>query len=186
MKKLHNARLLLIAGACWLALGAFALLSPSVTYFVVIQYSGVALLLDGILLAVLAYVNPSSKRERTWRLVESTVDLAFASILLLDPIFAFFAFPFIVSPWMATKGLIKMISSLALARNIHGWSGDFAAGILLLAFSILIPHDPLEKPYGITVLIGVVGLTLGAVYIYDYYRPGGRRHPHLNSPSSLS
>jgi uncharacterized membrane protein HdeD (DUF308 family) len=176
MRKLHIARLQIIAGACWLALGTFALVSPSVTYFTVIQYSGIALLLDGLLLAALSYAGPAGKKERAWRFIESIVDLGFATILLLDPLFSFFVFPFIVSPWMATKGLIKMVSSLTLAKNVHGWSGDFLAGVLLLAFSIFIPHDPLGKPFGITVLIGVIGLTLGAVYIYDYYRSPGRRH----------
>lgn len=176
MKKFNMTRLLLVAGICWLALGTFAFVSPSITYFTVVQYSGVALLLDGLLLVALAYSGASSKKEKAWRLVESIVDITFASILLLDPLFSFFVFPVIVSPWMATKGLLKMISSLALAKNSHGWSGDLVAGILLLAFSILIPHDPLEKPYGITLLIGVIGLTLGAVYIYDYYRSPGHHH----------
>ncbi|TDW96694.1 DUF308 domain-containing protein [Dinghuibacter silviterrae] len=74
MKKFDITKLLLIAGTFWLALGIFASISPSVTYVVIVQYSGIALFLDGILWLSLCFASDSSRRERNWRMAESVVD----------------------------------------------------------------------------------------------------------------
>jgi uncharacterized membrane protein HdeD (DUF308 family) len=176
MKKFDITRLLLIAGTFWICLGIFAATSSSATYLVIVQYSGIALFLDGVLWLSLCFAADSSKKEQNWRMAESIVDIGFSLILLLDPIFALFAFPFIVTPWMAAKGLIKMIASLALAKNIHGLSGDFIAGLLLLAFSIFLPNDPIGKPLDTSGFVSIVGFTLGLLYFYDFYRTPEHRH----------
>ncbi|MDR3714245.1 MAG: DUF308 domain-containing protein [Puia sp.] len=176
IKKFNTSRLLFTAGVCWLTLGIFALVNPSATYRSLVQYAGIALLLDGLLLVALSYLGNSSKKEKTWRVAEAIVDISFSSILLLDPVLAFFAFPFVVSPWMVIKGLLKMVASTVLARNIPGQRGDFLAGLLLLVFGLLIPHDPASNPYGITLLIGIIGWTLGLLYMYDCFPAAGHRH----------
>lgn len=170
MKKFDITRLLLFAGIGWLALGIFALISPSATYLIIVQYSGIVLLLDGILWLSLCFSN-SGQQEKNWRMAESVVDIGFSIILLLDPIFAVFAFPFIVTPWMAIKGLLKLTSALSLRHR----PGDLVAGPLLILFSLLIPNDPLSKPFGISTFISVIGWTLGLLYLYDYFRLPNRQ-----------
>lgn len=172
MKKFDITRLLLIAGSFWLILGVISLISPSVTYLVIVQYSGFALLLDGLLWLSLCFAADSDKGERNWRIIESSVDIAFSVFLLLDPIFALLVWPFVVIPWMAVKGLLKMIASLSLSSHLHGWSGDFIAGILLVLFSMLMP----AAPFGISISIGIIGLTLGLLYFYDFFRMPDHRH----------
>jgi|GEM_PF-390784 len=169
MKTSHIGRLLLIAGSIWLLLGATALLSPSLTYMVIIRYSGLALLLDGLIMLILSILDGNT-RERNWRIAESIADLCFCSLLLLDPVFTLFVFPFIIIPWMAIKGIIKIVGSLVLSRHARRWRGDLIGGILLLAFSIFIPHDPTNAIYSVDILIGFLGLTLGTLYCYDYFR----------------
>jgi len=180
MKSSHIDRLLLISGSIWLLLGSTALLSPSLTYLVIIRYSGLALLLDGLLLLILSILDGNT-RERNWRIAESIADLCFCSLLLLDPVFTLFVFPFIIIPWMAIKGIIKIVGSLALSRHARRWRGDLIGGILLLAFSIFIPHDPTNAIYSVELLIGILGLTLGTLYCYDFIRlesVTSRARPH--------
>ena len=109
--------------------------------------------------------------------MESMTDLSFCTLLLLDPVFTLFAFPFIIIPWMAIKGLIKTIGSLILATHARRWRGDFFCGMLLLITSVFIPHDPTGGPFSIDPLIGILGLTLGALYCYDYFRLESRPRP---------
>lgn len=172
MNKFDITRLLLIVGSFWLTLGALTLILPSVTYIKIVQYSGFALLLDGLLWLSLCFASDSDKGERGWRMLESSVDIAFSIFLLLDPIFALLIFPFVVIPWMAVKGLLKMISSIALSHHLHGWSGDFIAGILLVLFSMIMPR----ADFSINISIGIIGLTLGLLYFYDYFRAPEHRH----------
>ena len=182
MKNTHIDRLLLVGGCTWLLLAATALLSHSLTYLVVIRYSGLALLLDGLLLLTLSILD-GNFRERRWRIAESIADLCFCSLLLLDPVFTLIIFPFIIIPWMAIKGLIKIIGSLVLARHARRWRGDLIGGLLLLAFSIFIPHDPTSTIYDVDLLIGIMSLTLGLLYCYDYFRLEYHRHVTLKLPS---
>jgi uncharacterized membrane protein HdeD (DUF308 family) len=169
MRPIIINRLLLVAGCIWLLLGATALLSSSLTYLVIIRYSGLALLLDGLLLMTLSILD-GNVRERGWRIAETIADLCFCSLLLLDPVFTLFIFPFIIIPWMAIKGIIKIIGSLVLARHARRWRGDLIGGLLLLAFSIFMPHDPTSALYSVDLLIGILGLILGLLYCYDYFR----------------
>lgn len=179
MKKHDISRLLLFAGILWIVLGFVPIISPGLTYLVIVRYSGVILLLDGILWLSLCLGAESSARERNWRMMESVVDIAFSTILLLDPLFALFAFPFVVVPWMAAKGVLKMISSLTLTHRVHGWTGDLIAGMLLILFGILIPCDPMDNAFGVTTIITAIGWTLGAQYLFDYFRTPGHRPFHL-------
>jgi len=179
MKKLHISQLLMTAGGLWAALGTFALASPLNAFIIIVRYSGAILLLNGLLLVAASYTRTSTTRERKWIRAEGILDLLFSFILLLDPVLSVFAFPYMVGPWLAAKGLLKMIASLSLAKNIPGWSGDFAAGGLLILFVLLIPHDPMETPSGVPLLVGVIGWTMGLLYLYDSLRFRKKEHHML-------
>jgi len=180
MKKFHISQLLMIAGAFWAVLGTFALASPLNAFIMIVRYSGAILLLNGLLLVAASYTRTSTTGERKWVRAEGILDLLFSGILLLDPILSAFAFPYMVGPWLAAKGLLKMIASLSQAKSIHGWSGDFAAGGLLILFVLLIPHDPMETPSGVPLLVGVIGWTMGLLYLYDSLKLRKREHHTLD------
>ena len=171
MKKPHISQLLLMAAGLWAILGTFSWVSPGNTADTVVRYSGFALLANGIFLLVASYTGGGTREQKRWTRAESILDLLFCAVLLLDPVFAQFAFPFLITPWLASKGLLKMIASLAMSRRLLGWNGDFIAGTLLIVLSLSIPHHPEDNPVGIAMLLGAIGWILALDYVYDSLKP---------------
>jgi uncharacterized membrane protein HdeD (DUF308 family) len=170
MKKFTASRLLIAAAIAWISIGSFALASHHKDNISAIQYAGVVLLLDCLLLLVVSYSCNATDKEKKWIIAEGVVNGLFSILLLLDPVFAYFVLPFLISPWIVTRGLVTMIASLSLKNSILGWMGDLTGGLLLICCGLLIPHQPQENPFGINVIIGAIGWTIGALYAYDAYR----------------
>jgi uncharacterized membrane protein HdeD (DUF308 family) len=130
--------------------------------------------LDSLLLLALSFRDVRT-RERNWHIAESAIDGAFSILLLLDPVFSLLVFPVVIPPWMAVKGLIKIIGALSNGRHMYTWWGDILGGTLLLCFSLLIPHTQDGDPYNAGLLTGLMGWTLGFIYCYDYLKSRSQR-----------
>jgi uncharacterized membrane protein HdeD (DUF308 family) len=170
MKKFTASRFLIVAASVWIFLGSIALFSYRNSDLPAIKYAGILLLLDGFLLIAVSFSCDAILKEKKWIIAEAIVSLLFSTLLLLDPVFTLFAFPFIVGPWIVSKGIVTMIAALSLKKNIHGWSGDLTGGFLLICCGLLIAHHPMDSPQGLNVLIGAIGWTAGLLYLYDAYR----------------
>lgn len=169
MKIITASRLLVIAAIAWISMGTLALLGFQHADIFALRYAGVTLLVDGLLLIVVSYSSDAGLKEKKWIRAEAVVDLLFSVLLLLDPIFTVVAFPYVVGPWIVSKGVVTVTAALFLKKDIRGWAGDAAGGVLLICCGLLIPH-PLEDPFGIKTLIGAIGWTTGLLYFYDAYR----------------
>jgi hypothetical protein len=172
MKKFTAFRLLVVAASVWIFLGSFALFGYRNTDLPAIQYAGVVLLADGFLLIAVSLSCGAILKEKKWIIAEAIVSLLFSTLLLLDPVFTLFAFPFIVGTWIVSKGFVTMIAALSLKKNIHRWSGDLTGGLLLICCGMLIARHPMDSPKGLNVLIGAIGWTTGLLYLFDAYRFG--------------
>lgn len=170
MKKVNHWWLLMIAGSLLAALGGFALVSPWRAYIKLVHYGGIFLLLNGILLIAVSYTSSSSGKEKKWILVESVVDMVCGVVLIFNPLLSFIAFPFFIGTWMAGKGILKMLASIALAKMIPGWGFTLTAGILSIVFGGLVIYDPMTRSDSTTIFIGAFGLIMGALYIFDSIR----------------
>jgi uncharacterized membrane protein HdeD (DUF308 family) len=170
MKKKFAPRLLMTTAIAWLLIGTFAFVSDSNEYLSATRFAGVVLLIDSLVLLTIAFTCDTGIKEKKWIVVEASASGLFSVILVLDPIFTFFAFPFLITPWIVAKGLLTMLAALALKKSVHGWSGDLTGGLLLIGCGLLISYHPLYKPYGVNILIGIIGWTIGMLYVYDAYR----------------
>jgi uncharacterized membrane protein HdeD (DUF308 family) len=170
LKKLKNWWLLMIAGALLAVLGVFALISPWRAYIKLVHYAGFVLLLNGILLIAVASTCHSSLREKKWMLVESVMDIVFGVLLLFNPLLSFVAFPFFIGSWMIGKGILKTIASMRLSAMIAGWIFACMAGILSIAFGVLVIYNPFDRSDGITIFVGAFALIMGTLYIFDSLR----------------
>jgi uncharacterized membrane protein HdeD (DUF308 family) len=123
-----------------------------------------------LLLSGVSALHTTCKKEKNWVFLESILDLGFGVILLFNPIFTLIAFAFIIGYWILFVGIIKIVAALTLIRHINGWVFVLITGLLATVFGWLIVNLPLEKPDYITTLIGLFGLTMGTLTLFDAYR----------------
>jgi uncharacterized membrane protein HdeD (DUF308 family) len=169
MKSSNFWWILTIAGGILIALGIFCLVSSLHAYIILAHYSGLTLLLNGILLIILCYTSSDALREKKWLLVESVLDILFAACLLFNPFMTFVAFALIIGPWMIGKGILKTLEALVL-KHIRGRIFIFLAGLMSIGFGILIIFYPLEKANGVTIFLGFFALVMGSLYVFDSIR----------------
>lgn len=182
MKKHIASWLLITTAAAWIFIGSSALASDQYTYWSTMRFAGIALILDSLVLVAVAFACDAGLKERKWIIAEASASGLFSTLLLLDPVFTVFVFPFLVTPWIVAKGLLTMIAALTLKKTVHGWRGDLGGGFLLICCGLLISNHPVDNPYGINLLIGAIGWTIGLLYLYDAYR-FGKISTHLHAIS---
>ncbi|HEY2348101.1 MAG TPA: DUF308 domain-containing protein [Puia sp.] len=160
---------LTIAGGIFILFGIFCLLSPLRAYVLLTRYSGLTLLLNGILLIIVAYRSNAALREKKWLLAESVLDILFAACLLFNPFMTFLAFALLIGPWMIGVGILKTLAACML-KHIRGRIFIFFAGLVSIVFGLLIIFYPLTKARGITVFLGFFTLIIGTLYVFDSIR----------------
>ncbi len=170
MKIQNSWWLVLAAGLIFILIGAFALISPLNAYLMMVQYSGITLLVNGVLLILVSFSSKGSLREKEWMVTESILDFIFGAILLFNPFLSFIAFPFLIGSWIMGKGFLQMVASFTIRSTSKGWLFVLATGVIGIVFGILIMYNPLVKASGITVFIGGFGVIIGAVYVFDAFR----------------
>jgi uncharacterized membrane protein HdeD (DUF308 family) len=160
--------MLIIGGIIFVLIGIFCFLSPLHAYVNLVRYSGIIILAGGIVLQFASsYAHTSFAREKSGMRIESILDLIFGIILIFNPFMTFILFPFVIGWWILLKGIIKIIISLSLRKQIGGWLFILFTGILSLVFALLIIYAPQNKADDIIKVIGAFFICMGIVFIYD-------------------
>jgi uncharacterized membrane protein HdeD (DUF308 family) len=169
-KKFAAWWLMLAAGVIFVSIGLFAFIDPLNSYLKLVKFTGIALLLNGGMLLTLAILNTKYPGERKWQQTESILHLFFGILFLFNPLLAFIALPYFIGVWVLLVGAVKIFAALSLRHSIRGWMFILFVGCICALFGLLLLFIPLPKATGITVLIGVFGLIMGALYIFDAFR----------------
>jgi len=169
LNKFKRWWLLLFVGTSLFIIGVFALAAPFHTYIYLVTYSGIALLLNGSFLVIVAS-GAACKQEKNWMVAESMIDFVFGTLLLFNPLLTFIVLPLIIGAWIFSIGVLKVAASLVLRKIIYGWKLIFAAGLISATFGFLIIQDVIPKASGITTLIGFFGIIMGSLDVFDAFR----------------
>jgi len=168
MKKWKASWLLIAAGILFFLTGLFCLISPLVAYVYLVKFSGLALLLNGIVLQVASSTaHLSFASEKRSMRIESILDFIFGILLLFNPFMTFILYPVLIGYWILFMGILKVIVSLLVRNKIRGWLFVFALGILSILFAFGIIFSPSTRAKDVAVIIGVFFILLGAVLFYD-------------------
>ncbi len=161
---------LLAVGVIFLVIGIFAFIDPLSSYMKLVKFAGIALLLNGGILLTMAVLNTKYPKERIWMQAESILHLFFGILFLFNPLLAFIALPYFIGAWILLVGILKTMAALALRNTNRGWLFLLLVGILCTLFGSLLLFGPLSKANGVTILIGIFGLIMGALYCIDAFR----------------
>ena len=168
MKKIKSSRLLVIAGIIFILAGIFCWLNPLWSYVHLVRFSGIALLLSGIILMVSSsYADMSFAKEKTSMRIDGILDIIFGILLIFNPLLTFFILPFLIACWILCKGIMKIIIAVLFRKQLRGWLFILALGIIAVIFSLVIIYSPLNHSDERTKIIGTFFICLGVVLIFD-------------------
>jgi uncharacterized membrane protein HdeD (DUF308 family) len=170
MEKLKTWWLIFTAGVILFVIGVYSWMAPLSAYYKLAKYSGFVLLINGLLL-IWASANPKiSVREKKWLSAESIAGFFFGILLIISPILSFIVFPILIGHWILCMGILKILGSVSLRKDIRGWVFILLTGILSVIFGILIAYISFPKANDITLLIGAFGVMTGLLDIIDSFR----------------
>jgi uncharacterized membrane protein HdeD (DUF308 family) len=168
LKKLKASWLLAGAGLVFLLTGLFSFFNPLMAYVYLVKYSGLALMLNGVVLQIASSTaHLSFSYEKRSMRIESVLDFVFGLLLLFNPFMTFILYPLVIGYWILCIGMLKIILSLVLRKKIRGWVFILILGILSTAFAIGIINSPSTRAKDITLIIGAFFFILGSVLLYD-------------------
>ena len=168
MKKIKTSWLLRITGVVFVLIGLYCFINPMHAYVELVRLSGLALIIKGIVLQISSSSTQVSfiKEKRSMR-AESIADFIFGILLIFNPFFSFIMYPLLMGSWILASGLIKIITSLSIRKQIRSWVFILLIGILFCISAFVIFYSPLNRASDITRIIGVFFISLGFVLIYD-------------------
>ncbi len=170
MKTLSTWKWLVFVGTALIIGGIFCLLNPFYSYMKLVGYSGILFLINGIFLLFVSATAYISNIERNWMWTESVLHFVFGCFLLLNPLFTFFIYSYVIAIWVILLGSIKIIAALSLRSKLTGWQSVLLIGAGLMVFGLIILFHKLEKAQNLTDLIGLFGLMMGVLYLIDAIR----------------
>lgn len=158
------------AGVLLITAGILTMIYPFNTYVRLVKYLGPALILNSGILLALSYQFPKGSASKSWMLLKSVLDFAFALVLSFNPFLTFIAFPVLSGPLMVCSGLIKIIGGAVIKGAGRVWPVTLSAGILFLVFGVLLTRSSYGSAANVSDLAGLFSISLGILYLIDALR----------------
>jgi uncharacterized membrane protein HdeD (DUF308 family) len=156
---------LALRGVAAIVFGVIALFWPPAAIAVLVAIFGAYALVDGIL-NLIAAVRAGRTGQRWGALVfEGVVSLVVGIVTLFFPVVTALALVLFVGAWSVVTGVAEVVAAIRLRELIQGEWLLALAGILSIAFGVLLFISPLIGAIAIAIWIGVYSLVFGALLV---------------------
>jgi len=157
---------LAVRGAFAVAFGLAALLWPGITLRVLVWLYGFYSVVDGLLaLAALIVGGRLASGRRGWLILEGVVGIAAGVVAFLWPGITALVLLYLIAAWMVVTGLLEVAAAIVLRRELRGEWLLALAGILSLAFGVLLTVRPGEGAIAIVWAIGLYAIVFGVAML---------------------
>ncbi|TDR94656.1 HdeD family acid-resistance protein [Enterovirga rhinocerotis] len=158
-----------LRGAFGILFGVLTLLLPGVTLVSLVYVFAAYLLIDGAL-AIAAAVRAARAGERWGLLIlEGIVDLVGAAAMVAIPGLAIVFFIYLVAGWSIVSGVFEVVAAFQLHLD-HGRWWLVLAGIVSIAFGLLIAIAPIAGAIVLAVWIGAYAIVFGTMLLVLGFR----------------
>ncbi len=157
---------LAVRGALAVLFGLAALIWPGITLRVLVWLFGFYAVVDGLLaLAALLVGGRLASGRRGWLLFEGVVGIAAGVFTFLWPGITALVLLYLIGAWAVVTGLLEIAAALVLRRELRGEWLLALAGVLSVAFGILLAVRPGEGAIAIVSVIGVFAILFGVALV---------------------
>jgi len=157
---------LLIRGICAIIFGVIAFAWPGITLLALVILYGVYALVDGATAFVLGLMGRSEGGIPWWAmLLVGLLGIAAGIVTFVYPGITVLVLLLIIAFWAITRGIFEIIAAIRLRRVIdHEWL-MVVAGILSLAFGIVLLMRPAVGMVAMVWIIGSFAIAFGIVAV---------------------
>ena len=176
--------LTLLRGGLWVLFGILVFAQPAITLVALTWLFGAFVLVDGVVNVANA-IGGRRERENWWVLL--LVGLAGIGIGILaftNPGITAIALLFYIAIWAIATGLLEIAAAMRLRREIHGELWLVLAGLVSVAFGILLIARPGAGVLAALWLLGGYAIVFGAILIVLSFRARTFVH-HMATPHTV-
>jgi uncharacterized membrane protein HdeD (DUF308 family) len=157
---------LVVRGALAIAFGLAALIWPRITLRVLVWLYGFYAVVDGLLaLAALLVGGRLVSGRRGWLILEGIVGIAAGVFAFLWPGITALVLLYLIAAWAVVTGLLEVVAAIVLRRELRGEWLLALAGILSVAFGVLLAIRPGEGAITLVSLIGLFVIVFGVALL---------------------
>ena len=172
-----NWWLLLLRGLVAVLFGVLTWLQPGISLAALVLLFGAYAFADGIL-GVWAAISGRKQHEDWWvLLLWAFVGIGVGIVTFLVPGVTALALLFYIAIWATASGVLQIVVAIRLRREIADEWLLFLAGLLSVAFGVLLMIRPAEGALAVLWLIGAYAIFFGALLVILSFkaRSFGRR-----------
>jgi uncharacterized membrane protein HdeD (DUF308 family) len=153
--------------------GIVALLLPAAALSGLVLVFAVYMLVDGVF-AIVSGVRAAAHHERWGLLIlEGVLDILIGVISLAMPLFTVLAIVMLIGAWAVITGILMMVAAFNLHATHGRWLLAFA-GLVSLAWGVLLLVDQLIGAVVLTIWLGAYALIFGISLLVLAFRLRGR------------
>ena len=186
----HNWGWVLLRGLLAVVFGVIAFFEPQSAFAALVLLFGAYAFVDGVF-ALIALFRGAGK-DRFWVLVlEAVVGIGIGVLTIARPATTALVLLYYVGIWAILTGVFELMAAIRLRKEITGefWLG--LAGVLSIAFGILLFVVPGSAALAITIWIGAYAFIFGIMLILLAFRlrrfdVGHQRPPATSTPASVT
>jgi uncharacterized membrane protein HdeD (DUF308 family) len=167
----RNNRLLALRGVAAIAFGVVALAWPGLTFVALLALFGVFALIEGGF-TLGAGLNLLAERHTSWVpfVIGGLAGIAIGAVTFLRPGITALALVFLIAAWAIITGVFEFIAAIDMAGELKSDWMLGLAGVLSVAFGILVALDPRSGALAIIWIIGFYAILAGVTRLTLAYR----------------
>ncbi|MBV9279009.1 MAG: HdeD family acid-resistance protein [Chloroflexi bacterium] len=167
----RNTRLLALRGVAAVAFGVIALAWPNLTFAALLALFGAFALLEGAL-TLGAGLTLAAHRSTDWvpYLLGGLAGIAVGAVTFLYPGITALTLVYLIAFWAIVAGVFEFAAAIELAGELQRDWALGLAGVLSVAFGILVALDPRSGALSVIWLIGLYAILAGLTRLVLAYR----------------
>ncbi|MEJ2540745.1 MAG: HdeD family acid-resistance protein [Gemmatimonadota bacterium] len=162
----RNWWLLLLRGLLAIAFALVTWFMPGLSITVFVLLFGAFVFVDGVLGIWGAVTGPKGTQDRWVLVLWGIAGLAAGAVAFLAPGLVATSFIFLIAAWAVLTGILEIVAALRLRKQIEGEWMLIVAGLVSVAFGVLLALRPGAGAVAVSWLIGGYAFLLGLLLVF--------------------
>lgn len=157
--------LTLLRGIAWVLFGVLVFAQPAITLFALTLLFGAFVLVDGVVNVANAIAGRKEQENWWLLLLVGLAGVGVGILALMSPSLTALALLFYIAIWAIATGLLEIVAAIRLRKEIRGEFWLVLAGLVSVAFGVLLISRPDTGVLAVLWLLGSFAIALGVILI---------------------